>query len=89
MLNTGIFPKEQRKRIIHCSMKTKIMEITITSETVSQNTVSVEMMEEPVTVKVPEIAKKVPRVPNKDKEQTNDEGSVKGREHEIEQTSRI
>ena len=59
MLKTGILPKEKWKRIIHCSMKTKIMEITITSETVSQNTVSREM-EEPVTEKVPEISIKGP-----------------------------
>ena len=45
---------------------------------VSENTVSGET-KEPVRVRVPEIAKKVLRVPNKDKEQTNDnEGSVKG-----------
>ena len=47
-------------------MKTKVMEATITSETVSQNTVSQEK-EELITVRVPEIAKKDPRVPNKDK----------------------
>ena len=46
-------------------MKIQIMEITVTSETVSQNTVSGEM-EEPVTVRIPEIAKKLLRVPNKD-----------------------
>ena len=53
---------------------------------VSQDTDSGEM-EEPVTVRVPEIVKKVPRVPNKDKEPTNNEGSVKGRKNEIKQTS--
>ena len=62
------------------------METVITSETVSQNTVSGEK-EELVTVNVPEIAKKVRRVPNKNKEQTDDIGSVKKRENEIEQTS--
>ena len=77
-------------------MKTKIMETTITSETVSQNTVSGEV-EELVTERVPEIAKKVLRVPNKDKEQVADksirkpnylsENSGKG-ETEIKQTSK-
>ena len=53
-----------------------------------QNTVSGEM-EEPLTVRVQEIAKKVLRVPNKDKEQTNDDWeSIKGRENEIEQTGK-
>ena len=45
---------------------------TITRKTVSQDTVSGEV-EEPVTVRVQEIAIKVLRVPNKDKAPTNDE----------------
>ena len=69
-------------------MKTKVIRTAITSEMVSQNTVSGEM-KEPVTLRVPEIAKKILRVPNRDKEQTNDdEGSVKGRENEKEQTGK-
>ena len=68
-------------------MKIKVRGTTITNEMVSYDIVSGET-EEPVTVRVPEIAKKVPRVPNKDKGQTNDEGSVKGREHERKQTSK-
>ena len=69
-------------------MKTKVIGTAITSETVSQSTISGET-KEPLTVRVTEIAKKVPRVPNKDKEQTDDdEGSVKGRENEIEPTGK-
>ena len=52
-------------------MKTKVIRPKIISETVSQNTVS-EETEEPVTERVPEIAKKVLRVANKDKEQIED-----------------
>ena len=59
------------KGIIHCSMKTKIMETAITSKTVSQNTVSGEVGEL-VTERVPEITKMVLRVPKKDKEQIED-----------------
>ena len=68
-------------------MKTKVMETSITSETVSQNTVSGEM-EECTKGKIPEIAKKVLRVPNKDKELTNDQGSNKERETKTEQTGK-
>ena len=64
-------------------MKTKIMETIITREAVSQTTVSGEK-EELVTVRVPEIAKKVLRVPNNEKEQTDNIESVKERESEIE-----
>ena len=77
-------------------MKTKVIGTAITSETVSQNTVSGEM-EKPVTERAPEIAKKVPRVPNKDKKQIENksirkpnylsESSNKG-EMEIQQTSK-
>ena len=88
MSNTGIF-QQGKWSIIHCSMKTNIIGMTITSETVSQNTVSGET-KEPVTVRLPEIATKLLIVTNKDKEQTNDdEGSVKRRENEIEQTGKI
>ena len=68
-------------------MKTKVMETSITSETVSQNIISGEV-EEPIKDKIPEIAKKVLRVPHKDKKQTNDQGSNKEREMEIEQTGK-
>ena len=44
MLNTGIFQK-RKWLIIYSSMKTKVMEMSITSETVSQNTISGEMEE--------------------------------------------
>ena len=52
-------------------MKTKVIGTAIASETVSQNTVSGET-EEPNTERVLEIVKKVLRVPNKDKEQIED-----------------
>ena len=46
-------------------------------------------MEEPIRDnKIMEIAKQVLRVPNKNKEQTNDQGSNKERETEIEQTGK-
>ena len=45
---------------MNCSMKTKIMETSITSETVSQNTICGEMEESSKDQEVPEIAKKVP-----------------------------
>ena len=46
-------------------------------------------MEEPIRDnKITEIAKKVPRVPNKDKEQADDQGSNEERETKIEQTSK-
>ena len=48
-------------------MKIKVMETSVTSETASQNTISGEMEGPSKNSKVPEIAKKVPRVPNKDK----------------------
>ena len=57
-------------------MKTKVVESSIATENVSQNTVSGEV-EEPIKDKIPETAKKVMRVPTKDKEQTNDQGSRK------------
>ena len=69
-------------------MKTKVMEMSITSETVSWNIVSGEM-EVPIREnEIIQIAKKVPRVPNKDKEQNNDQGNNQEREIEIEQTSK-
>ena len=68
-------------------MKTKDMETSITSETVSQNTISGEV-EEPVKDKIPEIDKKVLRVPNNGKEQTDDQGNNKERVAEIEQTGK-
>ena len=71
-------------------MKTKVIGMSITSETVSQNILSGEM-EEPIRDdKITEIAKKVPRVPNKDKEQSNDQGNNQERETEteIEQTGK-
>ena len=53
--------------------------MSITSKTMSQNTISGEM-EEPIRDnKITDIAKKVPTVPNKDKEQTDDQGSYKDR----------
>ena len=63
-------------------MKTKVIGTTITSEMVSQDTVSGEA-EDSVMARVPEIAKRVLRVPNKDKKTTDAEGSVKGRENKI------
>ena len=57
-------------------MNTKVAESSITSEIVAQNTVSGKV-EEVIKDKIPEIAKKVLRVPNKDKEQTYDQGSRK------------
>ena len=73
-----------KRLIIYCSMKTKVMEMSITSETVSQNTVS-GGTEEPIREsKIIEIAKKVPRVPNKDKKQRNDQRNCQERETEIE-----
>ena len=69
-------------------MKTKVMETSIASETVSQNTVSGEMEGPSKDSKVPETAKKVPRVPNKDKEHGNDQGSDKERGTKIEQTGK-
>ena len=68
-------------------MKTKVVETSITSETVSKNTVSGEVAE-PFKDKTPEIDKNVLRVPNKDKEKTGDQGYNKERETEIEQTGR-
>ena len=53
------------------------MEISITSEIVSQNTISGEMEEPIKDNKIPEIAKKVLRMPNKDKEQTNNHEVIK------------
>ena len=51
------------------------METSITSETVSQNTIS-GGIEEPIRKnKIIEIAKKVPRVPNKDKKQSKDQAN--------------
>ena len=81
------FLSNEKWLIIYCIMKNKVMKTIIANETVSQNTVSGEK-EELVTVRVPEIAKKVLRVCNKDKEQTDDTGSVNKIESEIEQTSK-
>ena len=68
-------------------MKTKVVETSITSETVSQDTVSGEV-EEAIKDKTLEIAKKAMMVPNKDKEQPDDWGSIKERENEIKQTGK-
>ena len=72
------------------------MESSITSKTVLQDTISGEV-EEPIQDKIPEIAKKVLRVPNKDKEQIDDKGirnpnylleNNEERETKIEQTGK-
>ena len=59
-------------------MKTKVMGSSVTSETVSQDTISIEniinAVEEHIQSKMPEIAKKVPRVPRKGTEQIDDRG---------------
>ena len=61
--------------IICCSMKTKVMGSSITSKTVSQDTISGEnIVKEPIWNKMLEIAKKVLRVPSKDKEQIDNRG---------------
>ena len=65
-------------------MKTKVMETSIISETRSQNTTFREV-DEAIKDKIPEIAKKVLRVHSKDKEQTEDQRSIKERENEINQ----
>ena len=71
----------------HCSMKTKVIGTAITSsEMVSKNTVSGET-EEPVTVRVPEIAEKVLRASSKDKE--HDKGESNEGITELEQTGKI
>ena len=69
-------------------MKTKVMETSVISETVSQNTISGEMEGPSKDSKVPEIAKKVLRVPSKDKEYNDDQRSHNERETEIEQTGK-
>ena len=69
-------------------MKTRVMETSVTSETVSQNTISGEMEGPSKDSKVPEIAKKVPKVPSKDKECDNDQRSDNKGETEIEQTGK-
>ena len=51
-------------------MKIKVMETLVTSKTVSQNTISGEMEGPSKDSKAPEIAKKVPRVPSKEKSMT-------------------
>ena len=68
MLNTEIYQKVMN---IYCSMKTKVVESSITTETVSENAVFGEV-EEPTQDKISERAKKALRVPNKDKEQIDD-----------------
>ena len=65
-------------------MKTKVVETSIISETVSQNTISGEV-EEPIKDQIPETAKKVPR------EQTNNQGDQENNEEadtEIKQTGK-
>ena len=66
-------------------MKTKVMETSITSETVSHDTISGKMEGPSKDSKVPETAKEVPRVPSKDKDHDEDWGSDKDRETEIEE----
>ena len=56
-------------------MKTKIMETSIISETVSQNTICGEMKGSSKDWEFPEIVKKVPWATNKDKEHDKDQGS--------------
>ena len=56
-------------------MKTKIMETSVTSEMVSQNTICEEMEGSNKDCEVPEIANKVLRVSSKDKEHNNDQSS--------------
>ena len=70
-------------------MKTKVMETSITSETVSQDIISGEMEGPSKDSKVSEVGKKAPRVPNKDKEHNNDQGSNREGETEIEQRGQI
>ena len=70
-------------------MKTKVMEISVPSETVSQNTISGEMEGPSKDSKVPEIAKKVPRVPSKDKECGDDQRSDNEGQTEIEKMAKI
>ena len=85
MLNMGIFWKEKWS-ILHGSMKTKIMETSITSEMVSQNTICREMKGSSKDHEFLEIAKKFPQAPSKDKEHDknqNSEGIT-----EIEQTGK-
>ena len=69
-------------------MKTKVMETSVTSETVSQNTVSGEMEGPSKNSKVQEIAEKVQTVPSKDIEHGDDQKSDKERETKIEQTGK-
>ena len=84
-------------------MKTKVMGSLITSKTVSQDTVSrenivmVKALEEPIKNKMPEIVKKVLRMPSKEDELIDDRGIRKPNylpesntewETEIEQTGK-
>ena len=95
-LHTEIYQNEKIEWIFACSMKTEVVGSSITSKTVSQDTTSGEM-EESIWNKLYKIAKKVPRVPNKDKEQIDDKGirklnyfleNNKEREIEIEWTGK-
>ena len=61
-------------------MKIKVMGNSVTGKTVSQDTVSGEV-EKPIPNNIPEIAKKVPRVTSKDKEQIDDKGIRKPNYH--------
>ena len=70
----GVFQKEKLS-IIHCSMKSKIMETSIISEMVSQNTICGEIEGPNKDQEFQEIAKKIPQASNKDKEQDEDQSN--------------
>ena len=53
---------------MYCSMKTKIMETSITSEIVLQNTICEEIERPKKDWEFPEIAKKAPQASNNEKE---------------------
>ena len=65
------------------------METSVTSETVSQNTVSGEMEGPSKDSKVPEIARKVLRVPSKVKEHEDDQRSDNEREIKLNKQVKI
>ena len=75
-----IIEKVKEYLISCCSMKTKVMGSLVTSEMVSQGTilgeniVIVNVVEESIQNKMPEIVKKVPRVSSKGTVQVDDRG---------------
>ena len=70
----GVFQNEKWS-VIWCSMKTNIMETSITSEMVSQNIICREIKGSTKDEEFPEIAKKVPWASTKHKEQDKDQSN--------------